>query len=217
MGTAALLMGCQARGRWKPLSRDELRGPIDIPPPRPRRDLPAPTPQELPGVISRREWASAGPNMALAYPMNGVDRITVHHDGMDPFGSTARSDAARRLESIRRAHTGQKWADIGYHYVIDPAGRIWEGRPVSLQGAHVKYNNEHNLGVMLLGNFEESRPTSEAVGTLDALLADLMRRHRVPLARVFTHREIMPTACPGRNLQGYMLATRASSGRLARA
>jgi hypothetical protein len=155
--------------------------------------------------------------MRLANPMNGVTRITIHHDGMNVFQSTGRGDAAQRMEGIRRAHVGQQWADIGYHFVIDPAGRVWEGRPSTLQGAHVKDNNEHNLGVMVMGNFEESRPTPAALTTLDLFVAQMVRKHRVPIQRVFTHKEIMPTACPGRNLQSYMLATRSGSGRLARA
>jgi hypothetical protein len=81
----------------------------------------------------------------------------------------------------------------------------------------VKLNNEHNLGVMLMGNFEDERPTAAALATLDGFLSDRMRALRVPITRVYTHQELMPTACPGQNLQGYMVATRSGSGRLARA
>jgi hypothetical protein len=112
---------------------------------------------------------------------------------------------------------GRRWADIGYHYVIDPAGRVWEGRPTRLQGAHVKDHNENNLGIVVLGNFEEQRPTPEALRALDAFVAQQMQRLAVPISEVWTHRELMPTACPGRNLQSYMAATRSGSGRLARA
>lgn len=109
------------------------------------------------------------------------------------------------------------WADIGYHYVVDPAGRVWEARPIQLQGAHVKYNNEGNLGVMVMGNFEEQYPTSAASASLDDFVAELMRRHGVGVGRVYTHREIRPTACPGRNLQRVMESARSRGGALARA
>lgn len=217
LGGAVVLGGCQGAGGWKPLTREELEGPIGRPSPyaprAPRRTPAVP----VEGVIARREWAGAGPIMSLANPLNGVQRITVHHDGMNVFTSTSRADAARRLEGIREAHVGQDWADIGYHYIVDPAGRVWEGRPIALQGAHVKDQNEHNIGVMVMGNFEESRPTPAALTTLDLFVGSLMQRYRVPLNRVYTHRELGSTACPGRNLQTYMVATRGSSGHLARA
>jgi len=70
---------------------------------------------------------------------------------------------------------------------------------------------------MCMGNFEEERPSSPMLTSLDGFLADRMRALRVPINRVYTHRELRTTECPGRNLQGYMVATRSGSGRLARA
>jgi hypothetical protein len=171
-----------------------------------------------PGVVSRASWTSARPIISDTNPMNGISRITVHHDGMNAFTNTSQPAAAQRLESIRRAHvSGNGWADIGYHYVIDPAGRVWEARPVSLQGAHVKDNNEHNLGVMVMGNYDEQSPTNASARALDDFVAAMMRKYRVPVARVYTHQEIKPTACPGRSLQYLMESTRSRGGALARA
>jgi N-acetylmuramoyl-L-alanine amidase len=222
------LAGCQKQQRWHPLTQEELDGPPRLPTagPAPMHTRPPilSSPVGPSGVIPRREWTTSPPNLALINPMNGINRITVHHDGMPPVSLRTKSDAATRLEQIRRAHVAphpnqenKPWADIGYHYIIDPQGRIWEGRPIQYQGAHVMNNNEHNLGVMVLGNFDEQRPTSEALASLDAFVADRMQAYRVSLSRVFTHQEINPTACPGRNLQAYMVSTRSGRGRLASA
>lgn len=218
------LGACGRRQRWEPLSDHTLSGPIESLPP-PDRPFARPAPSEpIPGVLPRRDWAGGATIGSRTNPMNGVRRITIHHSGIVASGLRSRGDAARMLESIRRGHVSQQWADIGYHYIIDPQGRIWEGRPARFQGAHVKDNNEHNLGVMLLGNFEVERPTPAAISSLDAFVGEQMRRHNVGVrqasdrsAGVFTHQELMATVCPGRNLQGYMVATRSSSGRLARA
>jgi hypothetical protein len=171
-----------------------------------------------PGVLPRSSWTSADVSRRSdIYPMRGISRITVHHDGMPPVTLRSQGDVAARLETIRRAHVAEGWADIGYHYVIDPTGRVWEGRPVEYQGAHVKDNNEHNLGVMVLGNFQTQRPTREAIMALDRFVALQMRLYNVPLRRVYTHQEIRPTACPGFNLQRYMVQTRGRGGSLAAA
>ncbi len=179
---------------------------------------PAPLPSpSISGVISRSHWARGAPRPWLADPMNGIRHITVHHDGMSPFTNSSWGDAAHRIEAIRNAHTGKGWADIGYHYVIDPAGRIWQARPLELQGAHVKSANPHNLGICVLGNFERQRPTSAAVQSLENLIASEMRRLGVPLSEVRTHQELAATACPGRSLQAKMNSTRSRGGRLRRA
>lgn len=136
---------------------------------------------------------------------------------MTPFYSVAMGDAAGRLESIRRSHVNKGWADIGYHYIIDPAGRVWQGRPISLQGAHVKDENPGNIGIMVMGNFDSQSPTPAALTTLDQFIAFQLRQYSLPVRRVYTHQELKPTACPGRSLQAYMARTRATTGRMARA
>lgn len=167
------------------------------------------------GVIPRTSWTRQRPNVGDTNPMNGIRAITVHHDGMSPEIVRTPADAARRLELIRTSHVESRgWADIGYHLIVDPQGRIWQGRPMNLQGAHVKDNNPHNLGVLVMGNFEEQHPTREALTVLDELLAQQAMANRVPLSAIRTHQEWASTACPGRHLQAYMNASRSRTGRL---
>lgn len=184
-----------------------------------RTPSPSSAPARAGGIIPRSRWAGAGPKMSVSKPMNGIRRITVHHDAYPSAGMWREADVARRIESIRRAHRsrGSEWVDIGYHYVVDPSGRVWEGRPVSIEGAHVSRTNEHNLGICVLGNFDEHRPTTEALATVDSFVAFQMRQHRVSVSNVYTHQELKPTACPGRNLQRYMVETRSRRGRMASA
>ncbi|MFG0284366.1 MAG: peptidoglycan recognition family protein [Phycisphaerales bacterium JB039] len=143
--------------------------------------------------------------------------MTVHHDGMSPFYGTGAADAADRLEAIRRSHVGRGWADIGYHFAIDPQGTVWEGRPLNLQGAHVKDNNEQNIGIVVLGNFQEQAPTPAAAAAVDRFVAQVMRVYRVPLRSVYTHQELGPTVCPGYHMQRHMELARSMRGALARA
>ena len=185
---------------------------------RPARTVEPKTPvvtQADPTAISRRQWAGAGPILARANAMGSIDRITIHHDGISTPPTGSWSDSVRRLESIRRGHVAEGWADIGYHFSIDPAGRVWQCRPLQLQGAHVHNQNEHNIGVMVMGNFERIRPTAAATASIAAFVAELMRRYNVSPSRVYTHQELAPTACPGRNLQAYMAAARGRTGVLA--
>ncbi|MFO0858624.1 MAG: peptidoglycan recognition family protein [Phycisphaerales bacterium] len=168
------------------------------------------------GVIARTNWTREQPRWKLSRPMNGVGMITVHHDALNASGMRGYGASVQRLNSVRRSHLdrGPTWVDIGYHYIIDPEGRIWEGRPISIEGAHVANTNDHNLGIMCMGNFNEHRPTQAQLNTLDGFVAAQMRAYRVPMSRVYTHRELGTTECPGTNLQNYMKQTRSSTGRL---
>jgi hypothetical protein len=179
-----------------------------------------------PEVIPRSRWTSEGivagrltanGNGGL---MNGISRITVHHDALDSGSIRSTGDAIRRLNQVRTAHITRRpepFADIGYHYIIDPQGRIWEGRPIRYQGAHVKGQNEHNLGIVLMGHFDRQSPTPAALDSLERFVVWAMHHYNIPLSRVKTHQEMAPTECPGRNLQRYMVRARSGGGALYRA
>ena len=155
-------------------------------------------------AIARQRWARGAPIRRRLNLLGRVSRITVHHEGwtavtFDDWGQTT-----TRIDAIRRSHLARGFGDIGYHLVIDRAGRIWQGRAMHFQGAHVKHHNERNIGVMVLGNFDIQRPTSMQYTSLHNTLQQLTRYFRVPASRVYTHRELMPTTCPGHHLQQHM-------------
>ncbi len=180
---------------------------------------PAPTSTGLATkVIARRHWTRAGTIRSRANPMRGVNRITLHHAGGTPVYFADTATVARYLESIRRGHVGRGWADIGYHYAIDRAGRVWETRPIVYQGAHVKDQNEHNIGVLVMGNFDKQSPSQAQVVTMQKFVAELRRKYKVtasPSVRrsnVRTHQEWNPTACPGKRLQPIIAGIRNRNG-----
>ncbi len=223
-GAGAILSACASSGssgaalpsvRW-PTIDDKPTAAKPLPRYEPTVSRPTtPTPNPAtPGVLPRSAWASAGVIPARMNRMLPVNRITIHHDGMPPISLRSRGDVAARIDLIRASHHQRGWGDIGYHFVVDPAGNVWEGRPLSWQGAHVGSQNEGNLGVLVLGNFEEQRPTGQQVGALDNFVVDLMSRYRVGVNRVHTHRELARTECPGRNLQPHLNVARAPGGAL---
>lgn len=128
------------------------------------------------------------------------NRITVHHDAMHWEGGHNFAKSVDRLRTIRKGHVGRGWNDIGYHFAIDGRGRIWQCRPLQFQGAHVKGENPRNLGILMMGNFEEQKPTRNQVKALDDALTKFCAFYKVPGRRIYGHRELGQTACPGKNL-----------------
>lgn len=175
-------------------------------------------------IQPRRSWTHVtGPISEKHNPMGEVRHITVHHEGWQVVDFTDAANTIERLEKIRGAHTrsvrdgGRGWADIGYHFVIDRAGRIWEGRSIKLQGAHVSECNENNLGIMCLGNFEDQVPSAAQLAALTRALKAFKAYYKVPMDHIYTHQEwakmgkTHSTECPGRNLQAQMGKIRKSS------
>ena len=153
-------------------------------------------------VLARRSWTRHGLASRNVRAMDGVRQITIHHEGWKPVTFSDAPTTFDRIEQIRQIHTRDRgWSDIGYHYIIDLAGRVIEGRSDAYQGAHVSQNNPHNLGVMVLGNFERQEPTAEQLASLSRFTKALAASHRVGATAVRTHREFKPTQCPGRYLQ----------------
>ncbi len=167
------------------------------------------------GVIPRGAWTRATPIMGRVEPMGGVMMITFHHSGdREPFLSTSLADTIEHLEITRsyhitpRAKGGAGMCDIGYHYAIDRAGRVWQLRSTRYQGEHVRDHNPHNLGVVLLGNFELQKPTDAQLDRAIKFGRQLRAQYNLPIKKVFTHRELHPTICPGKYAQPFFLRIR---------
>ncbi len=161
-------------------------------------------------IMPRGRWCSHGIAHRDIDAMNGIQRITVHHEGFQPVYFRDERSTAKRINAVRNAHLARGWADIGYHLIIDREGRIWEGRHLSYQGAHASDQNEHNIGVMLLGNFDRQAPTQAQTASLQRTLVSLMRSYRVRKSLVYTHQELprQATSCPGKSLQSHMVQLR---------
>ena len=167
----------------------------------------------VPFARPRAAWAAAGdvPNIKGMDRMLPPKYITIHHDGMTPFWGVNDLEARLRLEWIRNGHRGKGWSDIGYHYIVDRSGVVWQGRDVTQwQGAHVKNRNENNIGVMCMGNFMLQRPSAAQIAGLNRTVAQLQRVYRISTANVKTHKEWegAQTLCPGTNLQSKVLVLR---------
>ena len=201
------------------LKRDEHSAGSDPVIARPTSPEPRPNPSAQPRHAgpaavtvdhTRTAWAAGPAVPRLMNPMRPVRYITIHHDGIDPFYATDAASARGRLERIRRAHRGRQWGDIGYHFAVDRSGRIWECRPLDYQGAHVKHHNEGNVGILVMGNFQQQRPSEAQIRGVQRCVQSVTRAYRLDAGRVRTHREWAATLCPGNHLQLRVDALRSS-------
>lgn len=188
-------------------------------------------------VVPRAAW---GADESLRFDADG-DEIwppeytepraqIVHHtvSANDPV------DPAAVLRSILYLHAVTRgWGDIGYNFLIDHRGNVYEGRHGGerpgriVQGGHARQYNTNSIGVSLLGTFTEAsvRPSAAAEAALVELLAAKGVRYGIdPQApvtlqgtafahRVFGHRDAISTACPGQGLYDLLGGIRAAVAR----
>ncbi len=168
--------------------------------------LACPCPQ--PGFQRRSDWCPAGncpPNPSPS--TTTVTHLIVHHSAT---ANTA-SNWAAVVRSFWDFHVNTNgWADIGYNWLIDPNGVVYEGRGDNILGAHFCGTNGRTMGVCVIGDFTNAAPTEAAVNELRNLLAwkacnvnanplsgSLHIGSGLNLMHISGHRDGCSTSCPG--------------------
>ncbi len=108
---------------------------------------------------------------------------------------------------------------VGYHYLIRKNGKIENGRPDFVIGAHCRSQgmNFDSIGISLTGNFHppdnpdgekgHMEPSSEQINSLIGLIEGLSAKYYIPRENILLHREVRgaSTLCPGDNFKKYWL------------
>jgi len=169
-------------------------------------------------VFARTAWTDDPPIVSRLRPMEQPWRITLHHEGGGTSELTSVQAVAERLQKIARLHErptsrgGLGAGDLAYHFVIDRAGHIWEGRSLVWQGAHAgnAAANSGNIGIVLLGNFDLQQLTIAQEAGLRRLLQELTQRYHISPEHIYGHNQIKAqyglasTRCPGHRLSAWL-------------
>jgi hypothetical protein len=123
-----------------------------------------------------------------------ITEITMHCSATKPCVDVG-------VDEIRSWHLARGWSDIGYHYVIRRDGRVEEGRPSDVPGAHARGHNAESLGLCLVGGVgHNGEPDANYTRQQWAAAADLVGRlvQENPGAKVIGHRAYfgVTKACP---------------------
>lgn len=123
-----------------------------------------------------------------------VSKIIVH------CSATREGDDSINAEVIDRWHKARGWKGIGYHFVILLDGKIETGRMINKCGAHTKGYNCSSIGICYIGGVEKDGKTPKDTRTPEqiASMLELLRvlRKMYPDAKIHSHRDFAPKACP---------------------
>jgi hypothetical protein len=187
-------------------------------------------------IVTRCEWGADESLMTWGAPQYfPAQKLTVHHTAT----ANGATDPAATMRAIYRYQAVDRgFGDIGYHYLIDEAGLVYEGRHSGDDGdpahdangdvvtaAHVGGFNSGNVGIALLGTLTTVDPRPGARTSLEQLLKELSIRHEIDprgssvyvnpvngstrtVANISGHRDWAATECPGGNLYALLPAIR---------
>lgn len=191
-------------------------------------------------IITRNEWGCPDQDPNSPYNCNNPDwhpmyfpttHIIVHHT----VTSNNVTDWKREVRNIWYSHSHvrdvdpddgvQGWTDIGYNFLIDPNGEIYEGRygGEGVTGGHVTSHNNGTVGISMIGTYSEADITPAARQSLNNLVIALSARYRfnpyevapdstgIQNPRLSGHRDWQQTACPGNTLYSTIPSLRSST------
>ncbi|MEJ5945751.1 peptidoglycan recognition protein [Pseudokineococcus basanitobsidens] len=196
-----------------------------------------------PAVVTRADWG-ADERLARGTTSRNktVAAMVVHHTASSNGYSTP-AQAQQQLRGIYTYHTQSLgWADIGYNFLVDKFGTVYEGRRGSITenvvGAHASGFNTSTMGVSALGNYAEASPSSAMVRSIAQVVAwklgangvsptattrltsaggsttRFARGTTVTLDTVSGHRQTSFTECPGDLLFAQVPAIRTQAAAL---
>lgn len=125
-----------------------------------------------PAFCNRSCWDPNGDHPAQTSPTPTTPtHITVHHTG-DGTVFPKDTDFKELVRYYWDLHVNTNgWSDIGYNWLIDKNGVIYEGRGNSVLGAHFSCMSSNTTGIAVIGNFEIEEPSTEAINALQELIA----------------------------------------------
>jgi len=150
-----------------------------------------------------------------------ISKIIIHH-------TATTNDLDNPMAAIRNIYywhaITKGWGDIGYNYIIDPDGNIYEGRAGGemVVGAHAGPANVGSIGIAVLGNYQDNEVPAPVVESLTALIKEKSQIYGIDPTgtsefrgaetdNILGHRDVMQTSCPGTHLYDLLPTIRAAA------
>ena len=172
---------------------------------------------EQPTIHSRLSWRARSVDESRLKPRQKAPELLIFHHTAENFTSTNIDDITAEIRRVQNLHMdNREKCDIAYHFIIDPAGGIWQGAMIDeYQRGHA---NEHfdDIGIVLLGNFQkplgiENSYTNTLNNNQKNAMKELSKwlcyKYNLPINKfnevspITTHKEASGgTVCPGNNV-----------------
>ncbi|WP_434589808.1 N-acetylmuramoyl-L-alanine amidase [Brevibacterium sp. 1718] len=176
-------------------------------------------------IVTRREWGADEKLVRCTTDKTSTSKgVFIHHTAGS--NSYTKAQAPGIIRGYLAYHTKERgWCDLGYNFLVDKYGTIYEGRAdsidLSVTGAHASGFNSYTIGISVLGTYTGSAPSTAAQNSVKRLIAWKANQYafnptgkmtltsgggstsrypegrKVSLNVVSGHRDTSYTACPG--------------------
>ncbi|MCF7836605.1 N-acetylmuramoyl-L-alanine amidase [Candidatus Gracilibacteria bacterium] len=166
-------------------------------------------------------------NQELQWPREyspEIKKIVIHAtatDGEKDVNGDSKVDEADTEAMVRAIYyyhaVWNGWGDIGYHYLIDTFGNVYEGKSGGdfVIGAHAYCGNTGTIGVSFIGDYQTKLPSEAALNSAEKLLGELANLYSLELDKfsnwhdknsrnLIGHRDVVATICPGESLYAHL-------------
>ncbi|MFB9737313.1 peptidoglycan recognition protein [Streptomyces thermocoprophilus] len=202
--------------------------------------LAAPKIGPRPAIVTRKGWGADEKLREKKFVYTSkVKAAFVHHSATGNNYTCAQAPSV--IRGIYRYHVkSMGWRDIGYNFLVDKCGTIYEGRAGGVAkpvlGAHTLGFNTNSMGIAVLGTFTSAKPPAATLDGVARLTAwklglygmnpkgttyltsgggNLYRKGtKVRLNVISGHRDGFATECPGKQLYGKLGTARSTAARL---
>ena len=192
---------------------------------------------DAPDIVTRAEW---GADESIVNGLPGqsrqLDRVFIHHTvGSNGYSQDQAPGVVRAIQAYHVRDRG--WSDIGYNFLVDRFGTVYEGRAGGMDqaviGAQAGGFNTASTGIALMGTYTSATPSPEVVTAVSELVAWKAGIHHfdplatgeavsggstryeagtvVTLPNVSGHRDVSTTTCPGDGPYGLLQTVRERS------
>ncbi|WP_328772085.1 FG-GAP-like repeat-containing protein [Streptomyces sp. NBC_00286] len=145
--------------------------------PSPSDTVPAPRPSTVvkPPIITQAEWgASTDYDGTPGYGAE-IKAAVVHHTGVNNDNTISCGQSRARMRTIQQEHFSRGYYDLGYNFVVDKCGQIFEGRSGGMDlpviGAHDVGFNTNTVGISFIGNYETAKPSRAGLEAISRIVA----------------------------------------------
>lgn len=164
-----------------------------------------------PWINSRAAWGADESLRRESASYGRVKAAVVHHTAGS--NNYTQSQVPAILRGIYAFHVKDRgWNDVGYNFLVDKWGRVWEGRAGGVEaavvGAHATGTNSEAMGISVMGDYTKATVSNAAIDAVTRVIAwkaDLhgfdptgyttLVKKRVPT--VVGHTTVGQTSCPG--------------------
>jgi hypothetical protein len=182
-----------------------------------------------PTIVSRAGWG-ADESLRKGWEATTAElqAAVVHHTaGTNSYTAGQSPQIVRDIYYFHAVTQG--WGDVGYNFLVDKFGTVFEGRYGSIAapagqmrvGSHAQGYNTYSMGIAAMGDYSSVAADQRILDGMRDVIAwrfagsttlDMSTQAYFPanayhstdryLPRVFGHRDVVATVCPGDDIEG---------------